>query len=41
VRLVRSNRNAGECSGTLSSSDSSSFVTVGSIDCVPREMTTP
>ena len=40
-RVTRSNRNAGECSGTPSASDSSSLVTVGSIVCWPLTIAMP
>ena len=40
-RVVRSNWNAGECSGTPSISDSSSFVTVGSIVWMPPTISIP
>jgi len=39
--VVRSNRKAGEWSGTPRTSDSSSLVTVGSIDCVPLAIVIP
>ena len=38
---MRSNRNAGEWSGTPSASDSSSFVTVGSICWMPAVIVIP
>ena len=40
-RLVRSKRKAGECSGTPSASDSSTFVTVGSICFTPPAIVIP